>query len=111
MHTYTVLCVHVCLMKRRLNSVRHKMLEERQEGKSGVNERACDRGNTERQRRDDGESDSGRKDKKELGRKWVKGGRERDRGTERERGREGGKKMSQIPRPFNREQNQTELIM
>lgn len=37
----------------------------------------------------------------------------REKQSERVRGREGGreKKMSQIPMLFNREQNQTELIM
>ena len=45
------------------------MLEKRRERKSGVSERAHVRGNTERQRRDDGESESGREDKRELERK------------------------------------------
>lgn len=35
---------------------------------------------------------------------------EREKNREREKEKEGGKKMSQIPMPFNREQNQTELI-
>ena len=51
--------------------------------------------------------------------KGVNGGRQREREREREREinrerekeREGGKKISQSPMPFNREQNQTELIM
>lgn len=54
------------------------MLEERQERKSGVSERACDGGNTGRQKRDDEERQGGREDKGVGGgeEKGVKGRRE-----------------------------------